>query len=302
MSVAQIQERALEEEAPSGLWREAWRRLRHNKGALVGMFLIGVFVIAGIFAPLIAPYDPRDQDLSLIRDGCCPGPSWKHPFGIDALGRDEFSRVIYGARFSLAIGIVSVMFGLSIALVLGAVSGFVGGKVDTVIMRATDIMLAIPGLLLAIGIVAILGPGLVQIMIAVGVTTIPIFTRLVRGSVLQHRESDYVLAARSIGVHKTRILFSHVVPNSISPVIVAGTLALATAIIDVAGLGFLGLGPQDPSTPEWGTMLTDTVRYLQTAPHLVFFPGLAIVIVVLGFNLIGDGLREAIDPKLSDNR
>lgn len=302
MSIAQVQERTLEEEAPSGLWREAWRRLRRNKGALVGMVLIGVFVIAGIFAPLIAPYDPRDQDLSLIQDGCCPGPSWNHPFGIDALGRDEFSRVIYGARFSLAIGVVSVMFGLSIALVLGSISGFVGGKVDTVIMRAMDIMLAIPGLLLAIGIVAILGPGLVQIMIAVGVTTIPIFTRLVRGSVLQHRESDYVLAARSVGVHKTRILFSHVVPNSISPVIVAGTLALATAIIDVAGLGFLGLGPQDPSTPEWGTMLTDTVRYLQTAPHLVFFPGLAIVIVVLGFNLIGDGLREAIDPKLSDNR
>jgi peptide/nickel transport system permease protein len=170
--------------------------------------------------------------------------------------------------------------------------------VDSVIMRLMDIMLAIPGLLLAIGIVAMLGPGIWQIMIAVGVVNIPVFARLLRGAVLAQRENDFVLAARSVGVPRRTILASHILPNSISPVIVQGTLALATAIIDVAALGYLGLGPQDPATPEWGTMLTDTIRYLQTAPHLAIIPGIAIVLSVLGFNLIGDGLREALDPKL----
>jgi peptide/nickel transport system permease protein len=181
--------------------------------------------------------------------------------------------------------------------VIGAAAGYLGGWVDSILMRLMDIMLAIPGLLLAIGIVAVLGPGVTQIMIAVGVTQIPIFARLLRGTILGTREADYVLAARSVGVRRKTILLSHIIPNSLSPVIVQGTLALATAIIDVAGLGFLGLGPQDPSTPEWGTMLTDTTRYLQTAPHLALIPGIAIVISVLGFNLIGDGLREALDPR-----
>ena len=176
-------------------------------------------------------------------------------------------------------------------------AGYLGGWIDSLIMRLTDIMLSIPGLLLAIGIVAVLGQGILQIMIAVGVTQIPIFARLLRGSILAVRESDYVLAARSVGVPRRKILAAHILPNSISPVIVQGTLALATAIIDVAGLGFLGLGPPDPSTPEWGTMLTDTTRYLQSAPHLALIPGAAIVVSVLGFNLIGDGLREALDPR-----
>jgi peptide/nickel transport system permease protein len=195
------------------------------------------------------------------------------------------------------IGVVSVAVSLSIGLVIGAVAGYAGGWIDSVLMRLMDIMLSIPGLLLAIGIVAALGPGLVQIMVAVGVTQIPIFARLLRGSILAVKETDYVLAARSVGIRGRVILSSHVMPNSLSPVIVQGTLALATAIIDVAGLGFLGLGPQDPSTPEWGTMLTDTTRYLQTAPFLALIPGAAIVISVLGFNLIGDGLREALDPR-----
>ena len=180
----------------------------------------------------------------------------------------------------------------------GSIAGYIGGAIDSVIMRLTDIMLAIPGFLLAIGIVAMLGPGIFQIMIAVGVTQVPIFARLLRGSILAQRENDFILAARSIGVPRRTILSSHILPNAISPVIVQGTLALATAIIDVAGLGFLGLGPQDPSTPEWGTMLTDTTRYLQTAPHLAIIPGVAIILTVLGFNLIGDGLREALDPKM----
>jgi peptide/nickel transport system permease protein len=298
MSVAELEAREVQLEAPTGgLWREAWARLRRNPAAIVGFVIVTVFVAAAVFAPVIAPYGPREQNLSLIREGCCPGPSAGHLLGVDQLGRDEFSRILYGARFSLLIGVVSVAVGLSIGLVFGAVAGYLGGWIDSLIMRLMDVMLSIPGLLLAIGIVAALGPGLTQIMIAVGATQIPIFARLLRGSVLATREADYVVAARSVGVPSRTILASHILPNAISPVIVQGTLALATAIIDVAGLGFLGLGPQDPSTPEWGTMLTDTTRYLQTAPHLALIPGIAIVISVLGFNLIGDGLREALDPK-----
>jgi peptide/nickel transport system permease protein len=206
--------------------------------------------------------------------------------------------LLYGARFSLLSGVVAVSVGLSVGMLLGSVAGYFGGVVDSVVMRLMDIMLAIPGLLLAIGIVAMLQPGLFQVMIAVGVANVPIFARLLRGSILAQREADFVLAARSVGLKRRTILVSHVLPNSISPVIIQGTLALATAIIDVAGLGFLGLGPQDPATPEWGTMLTDADRYLQSAPFLAIFPGIAIVLSVLGFNLIGDGLREALDPKL----
>jgi peptide/nickel transport system permease protein len=300
MSIAEIEAREVGEselEAPSGLWSEAWHRLRHNPGAIVGFVIVVTFVTVALLAPVIAPEDPRAGDLSRLGGSCCPGPSAEHWFGVDQQGRDLFSRVVYGARFSLLIGVVSVAVGLSIGLIIGALAGFLGGWVDSVLMRLMDIMLSIPGLLLAIGIVAVLGPGVVQIMIAVGVTQIPIFARLLRGSILGVRESDYVLAARSVGVVRRRILASHIIPNSLSPVIVQGTLALATAIIDVAGLGFLGLGPQDPATPEWGTMLTDTTRYLQTAPFLAIIPGLAIVISVLGFNLIGDALRESLDPR-----
>ncbi len=295
MSIAELESREVQLDAPSGLWSEAWQRLRRNPGAIVGFVLVGIFVLVAIFAPLLAPHDPRDQ-LGLAN--AFDGPSRDHLLGLDELARDELSRILYGARFSLIVGIVSVTVGLSIGLVLGSVAGYFGGIVDSLIMRSMDIMLSIPGFLMAIGIVALLGPGLFEIMIAVGVTQIPIFARLLRGSVLAQRENDFVLAARSVGVPRRTILASHILPNAISPVIVQGTLALATAIIDVAGLGFLGLGPQDPSTPEWGTMLTDTTRYLQTAPHLAIIPGVAIIISVLGFNLIGDGLREALDPKL----
>jgi peptide/nickel transport system permease protein len=299
VSIAELEAREVQLEAPSGgLLSEAWSRLRRNPGAIIGFILVALFVVVALFAPLIAPEDPRVGDLSRLEGSCCPGPSSEHWFGIDQQGRDEFSRIVYGARFSLLIGVVSVVVGLSIGLLLGSIAGYFGGVVDSVIMRLMDIMLSIPGLLLAIGIVAALGPGLPQIMIAVGVTQIPIFARLLRGSILGQRENDFVLAARAVGVPRRRILSSHILPNSVSPVIVQGTLVLATAILDVAALGFLGLGPQDPSTPEWGTMLTDTTRYLQTAPHLAIIPGIAIVISVLGFNLIGDGLREALDPKL----
>ena len=296
MSIAEAERRELQLEAPSGLWREAWRRLRRNPGALVGFSLVALFVVVALLAPLIAPFEPHAQGLAGRR--LSAPPSFDHPFGLDQLGRDQLSRVIYGARYSLLIGVVSVSVGLSVGLVLGSLAGYVGGFVDSLIMRLMDIMLSIPGLLLAIGIVAALGPGITQIMIAVGVTQIPIFSRLLRGSILAQKENDFVLAARAVGVPRRTILAAHILPNSISPVIVQGTLALATAIIDVAGLGFLGLGPQDPATPEWGTMLTGTTRFLQTAPYLAIIPGTAIVLSVLGFNLIGDGLREALDPKL----
>jgi peptide/nickel transport system permease protein len=299
VSVAELEAREVTMEAPGGgLWSDAWRRLRRNPGAIVGFAMVTIFVFIAVFAPLIAPYSPTDQNLAALHGTCCPGPSPSHPLGLDDLGRDELSRILYGARYSLLIGIVSVTVGLSIGLLLGSIAGFMGGIVDSVIMRIVDVMLAIPGFLMALGIAAMLGPGLKSVMIAIGVVNVPIFARLLRGSVLAQRENDFVLAARSVGVPRRQILVSHVLPNSVSPVIVQGTLALATAIIDAAGLGFLGLGPQDPATPEWGTMLSDTVRYLQTAPFLAIFPGVAIVVSVLGFNLIGDGLREALDPKL----
>jgi peptide/nickel transport system permease protein len=297
MSVAELEARDVQLEVGpgGGLWSDAWRRLRRNPAALIGFALVMIFVLTAIFAPLIAPHGPREQ-LGLANS--FDGPSREHLLGLDELARDEFSRIVYGARFSLIIGVVSVSVGLSIGILLGAAAGYLGGWVDTLIMRSMDVMLSIPGFLMAIGIVALLRPGLWQIMIAVGVTQIPIFARLLRGSVLAQRENDFVLAARAVGVPRRTILASHILPNAISPVIVQGTLALATAIIDVAGLGFLGLGPQDPATPEWGTMLSGVNRYFQTGPHLALAPGFAIVISVLGFNLIGDGLREALDPKL----
>lgn len=298
MSAATADAQAIDAAAPRGLWREASQRLLRNPGAIVGMTIIVAFVGVAILAPLLAPFSPTDQDLSAVEDGCCPGPSREHLLGVDDLGRDELSRILYGARYSLLIGIVSVSIGLSFGLAIGAVSGYFR-RLDGVVMRLIDIMLAVPGFLMAIGIAALFGGGgLLPVMIAIGVVNVPIFARLMRGSILGQRDADYVLAARSVGVPGRRVLWGHIIPNAISPVIVAGTLALATAIIDAAGLGFLGLGPQDPSIPEWGLMLSGGVKFIADAPHLSIFPGLAIMIVVMGFNLVGDGLREALDPKL----
>jgi peptide/nickel transport system permease protein len=300
MSVAELeaQELVVEGVTGGGLWGEAWQRLRKNPGAIVGFGFVLLFVVVGIFAPVLAPHKPLDQNLSLVANGCCPGPSAHHWFGVDDLGRDEFSRVLYGARSSLVVGVVAVSVALAAGLLLGGIAGYLGSFVDATVMRLMDVMLAIPGLLFAIGIVAMLGPSLFHIMIAIGVTNIPIFARLLRGSILAQRENDFVLAARSVGVPRRAILVSHILPNAVSPVIVQGTLALATAIIDVAGLSFLGLGDPNPAHPEWGQMLTNSNNYLQNAPFLAIIPGLAIVVSALGFNLIGDALREALDPKL----
>lgn len=298
MSVAELEAREIQLEQPAGgLWADAWRRLRRNPAFVVGAFFVLAFVVVALFAPLLAPYSPTEQFQvnGVIQ---IQGPSAHHWLGLDENGYDEFSRILHGARYSLLIGVVSVAVGLSIGLLVGSIAGWFAGWVDTVIMRLMDIMLAIPQFLMALGIVALLGPGLYQIMIAIGVVNVPTFARLLRAAILSQRENDFVLAARSVGVRPRGILFSHILPNSISPVIVQGTLTLATAIIDAAGLAFLGLGDQDPGIPEWGTMLTNANRYLLNAPYLAIFPGVAIVISVLGFNLIGDSLREALDPKL----
>lgn len=286
--------RHAERRASRGLWRDAFRRLLRNGPALVGLFFISVFVFCALFAPVLAPYGPLQGSLS----DRLQSPSPAHIMGTDLQGRDEFSRILYGAQVSLLAGVAAVLMGLTIGGTVGALAGGIGGKTDALLMRVTDVMLSIPGILLAIGIVAWLDRGLPQIMFAVAMTNAPIFARILRGSLLANREVDYVNAARSIGAGRTRILLRHMLPNSLTALIVASTLALATAIIDVAGLGFLGLGPPDPRTPEWGTMLTDATKFLRQAPYLIFFPGIAIVISAIGFNLLGDGLRESLDPRL----
>jgi len=297
LTEAETQELQVERDQIVGRWADARQRLLRSPSSVIGLILIGLFVFVAVFAPLLAPYEPGDQNLSVIRPGVYPGPSAEHLLGVDQLGRDILSRIIYGARTSLVIGLVSLGFGAVVGLTIGSLAGAFGGRVDTVLMRFMDMMLAIPGLLLAIGVAAAIGRGLTAVMIAIGVVNVPVFARLLRSSMLSQRESDYVLAARSLGVKRGRIVVGHIIPNSIAPVIVAATLALATAIIDAAGLAFLGLGSADPGVAEWGRMLAETQSFLQNAPHAAIFPGLAIIISCLGFYLLGEGLREALDPK-----
>ncbi|GIH96408.1 ABC transporter permease [Planobispora siamensis] len=295
MSLAQV-ETVAPEETGGGLGRDAWRRLRRNPVAIVGAILVIMFVALALLAPWLAPYPP-DKPVGQVTPTSIPGPSAEHWFGLDDLGRDEFSRVLWGARWSLVIGVVSLLLGLVGGMVLGLLAGAFGGWVDGVVMRLVDIMLSVPGLLFAIGIAAMLGSGLDAVMIAIAVVNVPIFARLLRGQMLAQRQSDYVLAAKAVGVRRRRIVLGHVLPNSLTPVIVQGTLTLAVAIVDAAGLAFLGLSSNDPSIPEWGRMLADTQRYLSSAPLLAVFPGLAIIIAALGFTLLGESLREALDPK-----
>jgi len=278
---------------PRSLWRDAWARLLKNKAAIFGGALVLLIIIAGVAAPLIAPYDPIKQNLraSLL------SPSSAHWFGTDVHGRDIFSRILYGAAISLRIGFLGALLGGSIGIVLGLVSGYYGGPADMLIMRLVDIQLAFPGLLLAIAIIAVIGPGLENVIIAVSIFSVPTFTRVVRGSVLSIRERDFVVAARTVGATNSRIMRLHLFPNILAPVLVLLTMRIATAILTAASLSFLGLGAQPP-TPEWGAMLSDGRDYLMLAPHVATFPGLAILLAVLGFNLLGDGLRDALDPRL----
>jgi peptide/nickel transport system permease protein len=272
------------------------RRVRASRAGLAGLVIVGCFVLVALFAPVLAPYDPLGGDLTDIRPGRVPGPSAEHPLGLDEQGRDELSRVIYGARHSLVVGVASVALGTLLGLVLGAVAAGFGGWVDTVLMRVVDILLAVPSLFLAIALAAALGPGLVALTVAIGVTSAPLVARLLRSTMAAQLESGYVAAATATGVPRRRIVVRHVLPNSIGPVIVAATLGMGLAILEAAGLSFLGLAG-DPASPEWGRMLAATQRSLHTAPQLALFPGVAIVLVVVGFNLVGEALRQALDPR-----
>ncbi len=281
------------ESEPTSQFRDAIRRLKRNRMAMVGLVVILLLIVCAALAPWIAPHDPTTASLRHALQGPCR----EYPLGRDELGRDMLSRVLHGARISLSIGLISVAIGVLIGVPVGAISGYYGGKTDLLVQRLIDIMLAFPGILLAIVIVATLGVGLRNVMIAVGIVSIPIYVRLVRGSVLSIRELEYVSSARAIGSSNWRIIFRHILPNCLGPIIVQSTLQIATAILWAAGLGFLGLGAQPP-TPEWGTMLSRGRDFIRVAPHVVTFPGLAIVLSVLGFNLFGDGLRDALDPRL----
>jgi peptide/nickel transport system permease protein len=287
-----------EGESGLSLTRSAFRRLRRDPVAISGALIVVVFLLVAAFAPLLAPKDPLVQYLiSEIRPGYIPGPQEGFPLGVDNLGRDLLSRLIYGARQSLLIGFVSTVLGLIVGMALGVLAGAFGGWVDTVVMRFVDIMLSIPGLLLAITISVLLGQNQYALMIAIAVVQVPIFARLLRGSMLGQRGSDYAVAARALGVKKARIVFGHVLPNSLSPVIVQATLSLATAIIEAAGLSYLGLGDPDIARPEWGAMLSSAQNFLSIAPRLAVWPALCIIVVALGFTLLGERLREALDPK-----
>ncbi|MCS7197553.1 MAG: ABC transporter permease [Candidatus Bipolaricaulota bacterium] len=270
-----------------------WRRFRKSPSAMLGLTIVVLFMGAGLLAPWIAPHDPLRPDFGRAREG----PSWDSPLGRDELGRDILSRIIYGARISLWIGFIAVAIGVVCGVPLGAISGYYGGRLDILMQRLVDIMLAFPGLLLAIVLISILGVGLSNVMVAIGVASIPTYVRLVRGSVLALREMDYIAAAKAIGMSDSRIIFRHILPNCLAPIIVQSTLQIATAILFAAGLGFLGLGAKPPM-PEWGVMLSTGRDYLRDWPHIATFPGLAIMLSVLGFNLLGDGLRDVLDPRL----
>ncbi len=284
---------------------EAMRRLIRHRSAQVGFFLLGLMVFLAIFAEVIAPYDPIKplRDVQRRAPPCihllgCPRDQPQHLFGIDGNNRDLFSRVVYGSRLSLQIGFSTISFAILVGGLLGAISGYAGGWLDNAIMRVMDVILAFPSLLLAIAIVSVLGPGLINALLAIGFVSIPVYARIVRASVLSVKELDYVVAARAVGASPGRVLFVHILPNALTPLIVQGTLGIATAILDAAALSFLGLGAEVPK-PEWGLMLGEERNSVFNAPHLVFFPGVAIMLTVLAFNLIGDGLRDALDPRLS---
>ena len=284
---------------------EALRRFLRHRSAQVGLSLLGFMMLIAIFAGVLAPYDPIvPLDNVTRRSGpCihllgCPADQPQHFMGIDGNNRDLYSRILYGSRLSLQIGVVTISFAIIVGGLLGLASGFFGGLVDTLIMRSMDVLLAFPSLLLAIAIVTVLGPGLINALLAIGIVSIPIYARLVRASVLSVKELEYIQASKALGASSLRILFMRILPNALTPLVVQGTLGIATAILDAAALSFLGLGAEKP-TPEWGLMLGEERNSVFNAPHLVFFPGIAIMLTVLAFNLIGDGLRDALDPRLA---
>jgi ABC-type dipeptide/oligopeptide/nickel transport system permease subunit len=284
-------------------FQSAMRRFVRHRSAQVGMIILSFLILVAIFAPILAPYDPikpirtaKRRSPPCIHLLGCPADQPQYFFGIDSNQRDLLSRIIFGSRLSLEIGISTVSFAIIIGLSLGAISGFFGGWTDNIIMRLMDVLLAFPSLLLAIAIVAVLGPGLINALIAIAFVSIPVYARLIRASVLQVKDQDFVSASRALGSSPVGMLISHVLPNALTPLIVQATLGIASAILDAAALSFLGLGAAPP-TPEWGLMLGEERNSVFNAPHLVFIPGIAIMLTVLAFNLLGDGLRDALDPR-----
>lgn len=293
----------------SNLWLETLRNLRRSPSAILGMSVIGMLLFVALAAPLIATHDPIQPMIGVpgetgrlpSKPPCIPLFGCEDPLhilGLDLNARDLFSRVVFGSRASLSVGIITISLSIFVGTALGITAGYLGGAVDNVIMRLMDVVLAFPALLLAISIVTILGPGLTNALLGITITFIPQYARLSRASALSLTEQEFIIAERALGASPLRIALAHILPNAITPIIVQGTLGVGTAILDAAALSFLGLGAQPP-TPEWGQILSESRNYLFTSPHLVFFPGMAIMITVLGFNLLGDGLRDALDPRLN---
>ena len=274
-------------------WGDTWRRLRRNRLAMVGLIIIALLIFCAIFADFIAPYDYAQQDLMIAYQG----PSAQHWFGTDEFGRDILSRIIYGSRISLQIGFIAVGISLIFGGFLGAVAGYYGGKLDNLIMRIMDIIMSIPSILLAISIVAALGSSMTTLMIATGVSYIPSYARIVRASILGIKDQEFIEAAKAIGTSDKTIIIRHILPNCLAPIIVQATLGVAFAILTAAGLSFIGLGMAQP-TPEWGSMLSSGRTYIRDYWHMTLFPGLAIALTIFALNVLGDGLRDALDPKL----
>lgn len=283
---------------PTGL-KEFWFYFSRNKGAVIGLVVFATILFLAVFAGIVAPHSPsiQNREVLLLPPAFAEGGRWAYVLGTDAVGRDILSRLIYGARFSLFIGVIVVSLSVVSGVLVGLVAGYFRGKIDTFIMRVMDIILAFPSLLLALVLVAVLGPGLVNAMIAISLVNLPHFVRLTRAAVMTERAKDYVVASKVAGASRLRLMFLTILPNCLAPLIVQATLAFSAAILDAAALGFLGMGAQPP-TPEWGTMLAEAREFIQRAWWVVTFPGLAILITVLAINLMGDGLRDALDPKL----
>lgn len=277
----------------SSLWLETIQRVWENPGAKVGVVLFAIIALACIFAPLIAPYGVNEMDLTSM----FKGPSAEHIFGTDALGRDLFTRILYGGRYSLALGLCSAIFGTVCGIVIGTVAGYFGGKIETIIMRILDIWSSLPSMLLCILISAVLGSGFFNTVLALSIGAVPGCARLIRGQVLSESSKEYLEAAESINCSKVSIMFSHMLPNVVSPVIVDATMRIGMTITMAASLSYIGLGVQPP-TPEWGALLADARSHILNYPYLIMFPGIVIALTVLAINLIGDGLRDAMDPKL----
>ncbi len=294
----------------SSLWNETAKNILRNPSAIIGLIIIGLLIFIAIAAPLVATHDPIVSMIDLGETGRLPGKAPciplfgcedpLHLMGLDLNARDLYSRVIFGTRTSLSVGIITISLSITVGTALGVTAGYAGGRVDNVIMRVMDIIQAFPALLLAISIVTILGPGLRNALLGITITFIPQYARLSRASVLSVKELEFITAEYALGANPLNIVFYHILPNALTPIIVQGTLGIGTAILDAAALSFLGLGAQPPD-PEWGQILSESRSYLFTSPHLVVFPGIAIMIAVLGFNLLGDGMRDALDPRLNRN-